>query len=337
MRLTEQQVEEIVESTPAMPDSARIEMKIRISIILMALNQPNNEILTDEWLNLWCTNTFGAKYKFEDIAAHFKHIELIVRALVINCLMACTDELMNHQNHMWFKIMFPLNKVNCTAKSFWKSYYQTLWLVKNSAIGIDFIDVKNIVLDKTGLFENNINHDEVWEMIDEWIVDCQITEQLKQVAAEVLQLGEVKISVFLIVFLYELTTDLHSRNLASQIREVIEKTATSEKAKFYSRLWNLDPCVLTWIRKSYCNRNGLIYRLIFTAWDKEKQQVDGWFANGITSSMDPKIQLQKLHPQKVGQQSILYNMSFMIMKYFTFRNLLHRMQPSLEPKRLSFF
>ena len=54
MRLTDEQIDDIVKSTPLMDDKSRIIIKSRILKIFMAFEQENNVLLSDEWLDLWC-------------------------------------------------------------------------------------------------------------------------------------------------------------------------------------------------------------------------------------------------------------------------------------------
>ena len=78
-----------------MDDKSRINMKSRILIVLIALEQENNVLLSDEWLDLWCVNTLKIKLhtdkKLEEFNKHFKHVKLTVRALSTNTLRAATD------------------------------------------------------------------------------------------------------------------------------------------------------------------------------------------------------------------------------------------------------
>ena len=86
----------------------------------------------------------------------------------------------------------------------------------NPSIEYEHQDIQKIIDNKTAIFENNINHEPVWKIIDQWIEDAQISEQQK------LDVGNIKISPSLFVFFYELTNVLHAGNLTSQIRETVK-------------------------------------------------------------------------------------------------------------------
>ena len=323
MNVSNKQIDDIIQATQPMDDDRRIWMKSTILIILMALKQPNNEILTEEWLQLWCHNELRKSFDADLVQKYFNKLLLKYRAVFLNLSIAANDELMNHQLHMWFNMTSPYDdNVPCADRKWWAEYYVKVWKKCNPNEAIDKCNPKKDLLNnKSGIFVNNINHAPVWTILNDWMMNQKIDQKLTQLANDEKEIGNICISPVMLVFFYELTLALYSRNLTSQQKKTEKINSKQTKEEWVSRSWDLSDMSKKWIQRSYCNKNGLIYTLIFNVWDSETNKINPKFKKGITPNMDPQIPLRKFHSDANVQKSILYNLSYMIMKFLIFNQL----------------
>ena len=323
MNLSPQQIDNLIDQTPPMDKKRRVYMKSVILIILMAFMQVNNAILTDQWLEVWSANKLQQKFADEKVQEYFQDLLIKLRAVWINLIIVFNDEFINHHLHLWSSILIPLGDAPWQYEIWWEKYYTQVWHKCNTNTRIEWIDDEHqLVENKSGYFEENINHEPVWEIIHQWIKDSQIIEQIVQVKTKQIKLENVQISPTMLVFFYELTNTLYQRNLASQIKKKTKINDEETEEEWVNRPWHVSPETKKWICQAYSNKKSLIYVLMYEAWDSQNNKINKSLKNGIKSYMDPTIRLEKFVKKKIQQKCVLYNLSYMIMKYLIFKKLL---------------
>ena len=305
-----------------MPDSPRIFMKATLKAMTMGLNTAGNQLIEDDWLKLWCQNKLRTSM---DKLGNLVLQKLIVKiqGQYINLLVVYTDENINHFEHV-FSCLFNDPQQRWNDNSWWWNYYTRIWIKFNNITKINRNKLEDLPKNKSHIFVKNINKVQVWQVIYVWIKNQNLDEILLKLTNNAIQLKCVKISPTLIVFLYELTCTLHEKNLVSQNAHTTKKTRTKKSTIYYtSRQLDLHDDVHDWMQDAYENKDGLIYLLIFDAWNEETNQINPKLKNGITDNMDPKISLSQWSTDPEIQLYLLHSLSYMVMKYLIFYRLLN--------------
>ena len=197
-----------------------------------------------------------------------------------------------------------------------------IWIHFNNLFGYEEQDLRLLAANKKYDFIKSINHPEVEQILYIWIKNQKFDELMLQLVNEGIELKDVEISPSLIVFLHEVTNAKAGNQLVSQ--EVLE--VTDEKGNTYdkwvSRKYSLPQEVHQWMHESYCNKNGLMYILMYDTHNETTQEINPKLINGITPEMDVKVPLSTISEDVNVQWAILHTMSYMIMKYLMFHDLL---------------
>ena len=308
--------------TKPMPDSPRKFMKATLKAMTMALNTAGNQLISDEWLKLWCQNKLRTSMdKLGDLV--LQKLIVKIQGQYINLLVVYTDENINHFVHL-FSSLFNDKQERWNNNGWWWNYYSRIWIKYNKIKVIIKTKMEDIPTNKSDIFVKNINNVQVCKVIYVWIKNQNLDEILLRLTNNAIQLKAVKISPTLIVFLYELTCTLHSKNLVSQNAHTTKNVKTKKSTTYYtSRQFDLHADVHDWMQDAYANKDGLIYLLIFDAWNHETNQINPKLKNGITDDMDPKISLSQWSTDPEIQLYLLHSLSYMVMKYLIFYRLLN--------------
>ena len=316
--------------TQPMSKGARISMKRNLLILNMALQTAISDVISESFLGVWCANKLRVKYDDPYTTNLFRQLIVKIQCHMINTMIVFVDEMINHNKHQW-SYMDSESDALWKAEDWWTQYYAKFWLKQNTELGVVLEDLTKVAGVKRHFFIDNVNHEKVWEKVDTWIMESDIDQLILKYNKQQIALSNIPISPNLLDFFHQLTTVLTKHNLCSQIEKLApvndddddSASEVEEKTFVYqTRQYELNANAEEWLHAAYMNKNSLIYRLTFDAWDQHKNKMKMWLQNGITADMDVKVPLVLLSKNSNVQKCILFSMAFMRMKYLMFRNLI---------------
>ena len=170
------------------------------------------------------------------------------------------DQMITHVERMWKSMSHDKSKSPIIHSKWWHQAWKTMKHYKNQKI-----EPQTIAKDKSKQLVTICTNNMVLYNIYKRIRSLKTWKKLQAVEDDELILKQTKIWVTELVLLCDIARAYHTLSMCSPIKEQSEDQTGKKQESWPAHSYSLPEFVEKWLHEAYCNKNGLLYQLIYNS------------------------------------------------------------------------